>query len=103
MPFGSSVETRTFKAVRALRDNVAVAFGVPVVAVALACLARLAIGDTIMQGVPFITLYPAIIISTFVGGLGPGILSLGLAALAAWFVFLPPESSFALDARTLQR
>jgi PAS domain S-box-containing protein len=100
MPFGSSFETRNFKLVRSLRNNVAVAFGVPIVTVALACLARLALGDTVMQGVPFITLYPAIIISTFIGGLGPGILSVGLAALAAWSIFLPPEWSLALDART---
>ena len=101
MPFGSSAETRAFKLVRGLRSNVAVAFGVPVVTVALACLARLAIGDTIMQGVPFITLYPAIIISTFIGGLGPGVLSVALSALAAWFVFLPAELYGPLDGRHL--
>jgi PAS domain S-box-containing protein len=95
MPFtGASIESRAFKTIRELRNNVIASYGVPVVAVALAFFARAAINDGSFG--PFTTYYPAIIISAFVGGLGPGVLALALSSLTAWFWFLPPEGSWVL-------
>ena len=37
-----------------------------------------------------------IILVTFVGGLGPGLLAVGLATLVAGFMFLPPDFSWTL-------
>jgi len=69
MPFtGASIESRAFKTIRELRNNVIASYGVPLVAVALAFFARAAINDGSFG--PFTTYYPAIIISAFVGGLG---------------------------------
>ena len=95
MPFtGSSIESRAFKTIRELRNNVIASYGVPLVAVALASFARAAINDGTFG--PFTTYYPAIIISTLVGGLGPGILTLALSSLAAWYWFPAPEGSLDL-------
>ena len=91
---GSSIESRAFKTIRELRNSVTVSYGVPLVAVAFASFARAAISDGTFG--PFTTYYLAIIISTFVGGLGPGILALGLSSLTAWYWFLPPEGSWVL-------
>jgi PAS domain S-box-containing protein len=44
-------------------------------------------------GTPFITYYPAIIISTLVGGFWPGVLSQALSAVAAWYFFMPPTGN----------
>jgi len=95
MPFtGASIESRAFKTIRELRNNVIASYGVPLVAVALAFFGRAAINDGSFG--PFTTYYPAIIISAFVGGLGPGVLALALSSLTAWFWFLPPDGSWVL-------
>ena len=95
MPFtGSSIESRAFKTIRELRNNVIASYGVPLVAVALASFARGSINDGSFG--PFTTCYPAIVISAFVGGLGPGLLALVLSSLTAWYWFLPPEGSWVL-------
>src|SRR3974390_249270 len=95
MPFtGASIESRAFKTIRELRNNVIASYGVPLVAVALAFFGRAAINDGSFG--PFTTYYPAIIISAFVGGLGPGVLALALSSLTVWFVFLPPDGSWVL-------
>ena len=95
MPFtGASIESRAFKTIRELRNNVIASYGVPLVAVALAFFGRAAINDGSFG--PFTTYYPGIIISAFVGGLGPGVLALALSSLTAWFWFLPPDGSWVL-------
>lgn len=40
---------------------------------------------------PFLTFFPAVVLSAFVGGLGPGLLTAGLSAAAAW-LYLSPEA-----------
>jgi hypothetical protein len=49
---------------------------------------RLLLGDALI-GVPFITVFPAVVIATFLGGLGPGVLAIVLGGAAAWTVLLP--------------
>ena len=96
MPFAASQrEARIVRALRRLRLNPTAAYGVSIVAVAVATWARFALGGHVVS-VAFVTFYPAIILTTFVGGLGPGVLAILLSALAAWYAFLPPEYSWAL-------
>ncbi len=100
MPFtGSPIEHPAFKALGRLRDNVAAGFGIAIVCVSLAFLARLALNDGAVG--PFITFYPAIIISAFLGGLGPGVLAAILSTLLAWYFFLAPEWSWALGEKQI--
>jgi PAS domain S-box-containing protein len=76
----------------------AIRYAVAVASVGLAILARLGLeGALSSSSLPFITFFPAIIVSSFLGGLRPGILSVLLSALAADYLFLPPLYSLHLS------
>jgi len=69
------------------------------VAIVLAFLAwwvRLEIGSALPPGFPYLTFFPAVILSAFFFGLRPGIVCAVLSGLAAWYFFIPPVNSFAL-------
>jgi len=53
----------------------------------------------VVEGLPFITYYPAIIIATLAGGFYPGILATVLSSAAALYLFLPPMFSPDLNQR----
>jgi two-component sensor histidine kinase len=63
---------------------------------ATSVVARLALGK-LLAGVPFLTFYPAIMVTTLICGWRQGVLVLGLSGFAAWYFFLPPLWSFALS------
>jgi two-component sensor histidine kinase len=71
--------------------GLAVALVVFLVAVSL----RSSFGDD-LYAVPFITLFPAILIGALVGGLWVGVIVTFLSAVAAWLWFLPPSATTAL-------
>ena len=58
---------------------------------------RYLIDDILPQGFPFLTFFPAVILTTFIGGLGPGMLVVVASALASWFFFIPPFNGFGID------
>lgn len=39
---------------------------------------------------PYITLYPMVVMAAFVGGIRVGLFAMGLSAVAAWILWLPP-------------
>ena len=59
----------------------------------VAILVRLAFGDA-LRVVPFITLFPAILLAALVGGLRAGILVTVLSGVTAWYWFVAPTGSF---------
>jgi two-component sensor histidine kinase len=73
------------------------AYGIGIIAVVIATLIRLALKGHILSGTPFITFFPTVVITTFFCGLWPGVVALAFSAAAAWYFFLPPIYSFALD------
>jgi PAS domain-containing protein len=62
----------------------------------LALLVRLVLSPALAASVPYITFYLAVMLSAWVGGLGPGLLCMGITALGAWYFVLPPVNSFQL-------
>jgi len=68
--------------------------------IAIAIGVRFLLGEA-MAGVPFITILPAVVAATFLGGLGPGLLAVVLGGAGAWFFLLPEfdASSGGLDPR----
>ena len=72
----------------------AIATAVTGVAVGL----RLAVGFKTGQEPALILFVLPILLSAYVGGLGPGLLSTALAALATNFFFIPPRNTFSLPA-----
>lgn len=52
-------------------------------------------------GYPFLTFFPAVILSSFLFGPRPGVVASVLCGLFAWYVFIPPRMAFAFDGGTL--
>src|SRR5262245_48657188 len=77
----------------ALRERPLYGFGLSLLLTAGAICLRLLLPDL----PPFLTLYPAVLLSAFVGGRWPGILAMLIGAIGAWYLFLAPARSFTLN------
>ena len=75
-----------------VRARPAMGLGVAVFVFLLAFLIRYSFGNE-LYNVPFITLFPAILIAALVGGIWVGLLVAILSAVAAWLWFLPPSAT----------
>jgi hypothetical protein len=76
----------------ALRPGTVGAYAFACACIAVATALRLAI-DPYVVGVQYVTLFPAVMITTLIGGLGAGLFSLVLSVGAAAFFILPPRFS----------
>ncbi|MBI3703943.1 MAG: PAS domain S-box protein [Rhizobiales bacterium] len=102
MPFSPAFENDSLvERLRQVRASPIAAYGTAVGVVAAAILLRWAIGGSVVDGVPFITYYPAIIAATLIGGFWPGVLAIILSTVTAWYLFLPPVFGWHLDQREL--
>ena len=54
----------------------------------------------VLASVPFITLFPAILVAALVGGVRVGFIVAIISFFAGWFFFLPPRWSFEVSATT---
>src|SRR3954467_14306661 len=66
------------------------------IAVAGAVLLRSLFTPELKSGLPFITLFPAVFIAAYLGGLGPGTLATLLGVAAALYLFIEPVGSLSL-------
>ncbi len=57
---------------------------------------RFQIEGILPPGFPFLTFFPAVVVTAFLCGTGPGILSAGLGFFSAWYFFVTPLYSFVL-------
>lgn len=62
---------------------------------------RWALDNDFPPGYPFVSFFPAVILSSFLFGPRPGIVAALLCGLFAWFVFIPPRMTFVLNGGTL--
>jgi K+-sensing histidine kinase KdpD len=69
-------------------------YGVAVLALGMAFGLKLLLDPLIVQDVPFLLVFGAIMVSAWYGGLGPGLLATVAAGLATDYFFLQPASSF---------
>lgn len=67
----------------------------------LAALVRWLLDGVFPPGYPFVTFFPAVIVSSFLFGRATGIFTGVLCGLAAWLFFIPPVGAFALDRASL--
>lgn len=72
-------------------------YGFGLIAFAVAFAVRWQLDWVLPAGFPFLTFFPAVILSTFIAGLFPGVLVGVLSTAASWYFFLPPKGSFGLD------
>lgn len=78
-----------------------VGYAAAILSSALATALRFAIDGQMPPGYPFVTFFPAVVISSFLFGRGPGILAALLSGLAAWYYFVPPFHSFGITHGTV--
>lgn len=83
-----------------LRDKPLIGYALAVVAALVAYGVRVWVDPFLPPGFPYLTFFPAVIITAFFCGLGPGILCAVLSGLAAWYFFIPPVDSFELNTST---
>ena len=74
--------------------DIALRYGVAALAVGVALLVKLLLDPLTVQDTPFLLVFGAIIVSSWYGGLGPGLMATGLSALATDYFFLYPVGSF---------
>jgi two-component sensor histidine kinase len=65
--------------------------------VATAWLLRLATNVSLPPGYPYITFFPAVIVTSFMFGVRMGALSATLCGLIAWYYFIAPANSFSTE------
>lgn len=72
-----------------------------VAAVSVACIVVAAVLrgliDPVVDGVPFITFFPAVAVAAFLGGAAAGLATMLAGAIVAAYFWVPPLRSFALD------
>ncbi|WP_232631005.1 sensor histidine kinase [Methylobacterium sp. Leaf118] len=73
---------------------------VAVGAAGLACGLRYALDPVLPPGFPFLTFFPAVILTTYFFGLRAGILCAAISGLCAWYFFIEPVGSFVLNVPT---
>ncbi|HKH38430.1 MAG TPA: PAS domain S-box protein, partial [Rubrobacter sp.] len=71
--------------------EIALRYGVAMLAVGVALLAKLLLDPLTVQDTPFLLVFSAIIVSAWYGGLGPGLLATVVSALATDYFFLYPR------------
>ena len=85
---------RVLQLSKRLRQHPPLGYATAIASVGLACLLQWAF-ESAYGGAPFLTIYPAVILTTLVGGLGAGALSAVLAGLSQWAFFIPTLHWFA--------
>jgi two-component sensor histidine kinase len=76
------------------------AFGLSLFFSLLACWLRWALNGVFPPGYPFVTFFPAVILSSFLFGTRAGIAAAVACGLLAWFFFVLPLNSFAVTSGT---
>jgi two-component sensor histidine kinase len=73
------------------------AWGLAIAAFALALSARFAFDHLLPPGFPYLTFFPAVILTTFFAGILPGVVCAVASGVAAWYWFIPPFGAFAFN------
>ncbi|RZL28122.1 MAG: DUF4118 domain-containing protein, partial [Sphingomonas sp.] len=61
---------------------------------------RIMTDSLLPAGFPYVTFFPAVIITSFLFGVRLGMVSAALCGLLAWYFFIPPAFSFAVTQGT---
>ncbi|MDR6116110.1 MULTISPECIES: DUF4118 domain-containing protein [unclassified Sphingomonas] len=95
------VRRRAFGQLPLLRERRALAYAAVLLLSAIAWWVRWALDPAFPPGFPYLTFFPAVIISAFLFGRGPGTVSAIVCGLLAWYFFIPPVHTFDFESRTL--
>ncbi len=67
------------------------------IATVLAVIVRLILDDRLPSGFPYLTFFPAVILTSFFAGLWPGTVAAFACGIVSWYFFIEPTYSFALN------
>lgn len=73
------------------------AWGLALIAFLVALTTRFAFDHLLPAGFPYLTFFPAVILTTFFAGVLPGAVCAIACGLAAWYWFIPPTGTFAIN------
>lgn len=96
----ASRQTHGIEELPAQRHVPALGLAVTLAMVALAWVARMLLDDSLPPGFPYVTFFPAVVLTTLQFGVRLGSLSALLCGVIAWYHFIPPFNTFALDKAT---
>lgn len=82
-------------------DKPLIGYGVALLICGTALGLRFVVDRAMPVGYPYLSFFPAVILSTFLFGRGPGIFAGILCGLASWYFFIPPFYNFGLSAGTV--
>ena len=80
--------------------TIASRYGRAVLAIFIAWLVRWSLGPAVGDQAPYVTFVGAVLITTWLSGLGPGLFALVLSVLLIAYAFLPPANSFRISEPT---
>lgn len=81
--------------------EMAVAFLASLLIEAVAIWARFVVDPYLPAGFPYLTFFPAVILTGFVFGMLPAIVNACISAMVAWYWFIPPLQSFGFNSQSL--
>eukprot|EP01037_Dinobryon_pediforme_P021951 gene21951-22957_t len=84
-----------------LQERQALAYAMALVLSALAWWVRWQLDPAFPPGFPYLTFFPAVIVTAFLFGRGPGTLSAIVCGLLAWYFFISPIRTFDVTGGTL--
>jgi PAS domain S-box-containing protein len=85
---------------RAIRSSVVARYGIALGVALLAILLRLALDPIWGVRLPYITLFPAIMVTAWLGGLWPGVITTALCGVAAEYFWLEPSRFFSVTEKS---
>lgn len=101
LPWVARWAKRTLDFGKALRRRGGAGTLLAVASFAVALLARWLADPVLPAGFPFLTFFPAVLVSALLGGVYPGVLCALLSGLAAWLWFIPPFGRLSLDSASI--
>jgi len=99
---GSAAVARVLQISKKLRQHPSIGYATAFASIGAASLLQW-LAPAQYDGAPFLTIYPAVILTALIGGLGPGFLAAALAGATQWGLFIPvlrwvAVASYGLDA-----
>ncbi|SIQ03490.1 Two-component sensor histidine kinase, contains HisKA and HATPase domains [Rhizobium sp. RU35A] len=77
------------------------AYAMSLVIEAVAVALRFVVDDFLPPGFPYLTFFPAVILTGFCFGIYPALMNTLISALVAWYWFIGPPGSFALSVQSM--
>ncbi|WP_182086566.1 HWE histidine kinase domain-containing protein [Aureimonas sp. ME7] len=86
-----------FEAAERVRASRFLGWGLAVLAFLVALFIRFVFDHALPVGFPYLTFFPAVILTAFFAGSWPGAACALASGLAAWYWFIPPFGAFSMD------